>query len=239
MKRSLLGLWLMLFHYLWKLKNIFIEETDSATKALDFQAGTTSGAITVRSAGNIHHLISGTPATETRFNDRGLDQDFRIETDTEPDAFFVDAGNNEIALEANLGPQAEMYGEELTVTLSAGVWANVTGMTNGVVSANWMAQNSSNGSITVTKGGIYKFVGSDSIEDNVSNSEEYHLAVAVDGTPMTKCEQHRSISVQAALGAVPVTCMLDLSDGSVVTMIANSVGGDNLTLEHVNWMLFR
>ncbi len=144
----------------------------------------------------------------------------------------------DLTVQGESNPIGEMHGDDITVTLSAAVWANVTSMTSGLMSSS-MIQNTTDGSVTVTYPGIYKFVSSDSIADNVSASEEYHLSVAINGVDIEKCEQHRSISNQAKLGSMPVTCALPLIADDVVTMIANSVGGDDLTLEHINWMLFK
>ena len=150
----------------------------------------------------------------------------------------IDISGN-LIVEGDIGLEAEMYGEELTIALTAGVWANVVGMSNGVVSDSGMIQNSTDGSITVTIGHIYKLVGSASIENNDGPSEDYHLVPAIGGVDQHKCEEHRSITTQAALASVSISCLLDLSDGDVITMLTNSVGGDDITLEHINWMLFK
>lgn len=132
---------------------------------------------------------------------------------------------------------AEMYAHEITIALTAGVWANVVGMTNGLISASGMTQNDTNGSVTVSGSFVGEFVGSASLENNEGPSEEYHLSVAVDGVDMIKCEEHRSITTQASLAAISISCLINLSDGDVVTLLANSVGGDDITLEHVSFYL--
>ncbi|KKL89394.1 hypothetical protein LCGC14_1915180 [marine sediment metagenome] len=144
-----------------------------------------------------------------------------------------------LVVHGDIGLEAEMHAEELTIALAAGVWANVAGMSSGVVSDSGMIQNATDGSVTVVTGHIYKLVGSASLEDNDGPSEEYHLVPAINGADQNKCEEHRSITVQASLASVSISCLLDLSDGDVITMLANSVGGDDITLEHINWMLFK
>ncbi len=131
---------------------------------------------------------------------------------------------------------AEMFAHEVTISLSAGVWANVTGISNGLVSTSGMAQNDTDGSVTVSGTFVGELVGSASIEDNDGPSEDYHMSVAVNGADISKCEEHRSITVQASLAAISISCLLDLTDGDVVTLIANSSGND-ITLEHMNWYL--
>ncbi len=145
----------------------------------------------------------------------------------------------DLTVQGDSNPIAEMWGEELTFSVGAGAWTNVTGMTNGVASSS-MAQNSTDGSVTVTYGGIYKYIASFSVEDNDGPTEEFHILPAIDGTPQhPKCEQHRSLASQAFLASVSVSCALDLLAGEVVTTLINSAGGDDPTLEHINWMLFK
>lgn len=132
---------------------------------------------------------------------------------------------------------AEMFGAGVTVTLDAGVFANITGLTNGIVSSDSMTQNSTDGSITVTKAGVYEAIGSMSMSDPDSPSETYCFTYGVDGTEVMKCVQHRDISIQSAHGTAPVTCLLDLLAGEVVTMMSNTAGGDDLQSDRLNWYL--
>jgi hypothetical protein len=153
--------------------------------------------------------------------------------------FTWDDDNDELIVK-DFGREAEMHGEEIITVLTAGgAWANITGLTNGVSSPNGIIQNSTDGSITVLNAGRYKMIGSLSIADDDSNSEEFHFSVAVNGVDVAKTEQHRSISVLSLLGSVSISGMLELSDNDVVTVITNSIGGDDLTSEHINWMLFK
>lgn len=153
--------------------------------------------------------------------------------------FTWDNTNNELIV-SNRANEAEMFISEVTIALDAGgAWANITSMTIGLVSANGMIQNGTDGSITVPSAGRYKSVLGASIEDNDGPSEEYHMSMAVNGVEVSKCEQHRSISNQASLGAITVPCMFDLSANDVVTALANSIGGDDLTFEHLHWLLFK
>ncbi len=145
----------------------------------------------------------------------------------------------DLSVQGDFGPFAEMHGQEITISIDAGPWANVIGLSAELVSATGMFQNATDGSVTVSNGGFYKFIGSTSVEDNDGPSEEYHFVVGVGGVPTGKCEEHRSISVQASLASISMSCALDLSANDVVTFLVNSVGGDKPTFEHINWMIFK
>ena len=155
------------------------------------------------------------------------------------DNFFWDDTNDELIVK-DFGREAEMHGDDITTTLDgAGTFANIVGLENKLVSASGMIQNATDGSVTVSNAGRYKFIASLSISDETTPSEEFHFMVGVNGAFVDKCEQHRSISVQSSLGSVSVTCMLDLADDDIVTMMANSLNGDDLFSEHLNWMIFK
>ncbi|MCK5235713.1 MAG: hypothetical protein KAR06_01910, partial [Deltaproteobacteria bacterium] len=132
-------------------------------------------------------------------------------------------------------PYSEYSAENITVTINGGAFTNVGGLTNGV--SNNVTLTNSTGAVDILYDGVYEAIGSVSGSDPDSNSETYHFTYTVDGTPQTKCEIHRSISVQAAVGAVPFTCKLSLTAGQVVHAAISSDGGDDFDVEHLNWGL--
>jgi hypothetical protein len=141
------------------------------------------------------------------------------------------------------GPYAEMYfhshDSPLTIALAAdGSFANITGLTNGVFS-DGMTLNSTNGSVTVTYGGVYSFDSTFSLQDPDGNSEEYNGTVGVNGTEQNKCDWHRDISVLSQEGVATSSCLLNLSANDVVTALINSAGGDDAAFEALNWTLTR
>lgn len=145
----------------------------------------------------------------------------------------------DVFVQGSSGPYGEFYGEALsTLTLDAGVWANIPGVMNGVFSTG-MALNNATGCQTVTYSGIYEAIGSVSYEDPDSNSESYHIAYTVDGVVKEKCEEHTDISVQSAHEGIPFTCLLDLSASEEVCAAIVSIGGDDVNIEHINWYLKR
>ena len=151
--------------------------------------------------------------------------------------FFWDDTNDEFVVK-DFGREAEMYGDSITTTLASGPFANIIGLTNGLVSASGMIQNGTNGSVTVLNAGRYKFIGSQSTSDETAPTEEFHIAPAVNGAHVEKCEQHLDISIQSALSPVTTTCMMDLLADDIVTLQANSTG-DDLSSEHINWFLYK
>lgn len=142
-------------------------------------------------------------------------------------------------IQGSSGPYGEFYGEDLaTLTLDAGVWANIPGVMNGVFTVG-MALNNATGCQTVTYAGVYEAIGSVSFEDPDSVSESYHFAYTVDGAVQMKCGEHTDIRVQSLHEAVPITCLLPLSGGEEVCAAVVSVGGDDVGIEHINWYLKR
>jgi len=141
-----------------------------------------------------------------------------------------------------IGPASAMkfhdHDNPLTITLDAGgAFVNITGLTNGPATAG-MAQNSSDGSVTVTYGGFYLGTSGFSLQDPDGNSEEYNGDWSVNGAEQ-ECDWHRDITVLSIEGFVGPPCLLDLSPGDVVTFMVNSVGGDDAAFEALNWNLTR
>ncbi len=141
------------------------------------------------------------------------------------------------------GPYGEMYFHShtspLVITLaSGGAWANVTSLTNGVFS-DGMTLNSTDGSVTVTYGGVYSLNSSISLQDPDGNSEEYDGGIAVNGVSQDKCSWDRDVTNLSKEGVATAACLLDLTADDVVTMIINSVGGDDAAFETLNWYLKR
>ncbi len=135
---------------------------------------------------------------------------------------------------------AEMYfhnhSSPLVTTLSAAALANVIGLTNGVATSG-MTQNSTDGSITVAADGVFEFVGSMSIVDATSASEEYNGTVGIDGTNQEKCEWHTDITTQSKEEPASLSCLFSISAGEVVTFMVNSAGGDDAGWEAINWYI--
>ena len=142
-------------------------------------------------------------------------------------------------VQGSSGPYGEFIGENLTtLTLGAGVWANIPGVTDGLFTTG-MALNNGTGCQTVTYGGVYEATGSISYADPDSNSESYHFSYTIDGAEQEKCESHTDITVLSSHEAVPVTCLLNLSANEEVCAAVVSVGGDDIFIEHINWYLKR
>jgi len=66
---------------------------DSANDELTLQTADASGDLVDRLA-----IQAGTDAPSAVFNEGGADADFRIEGDTDPDLFFLDAGNDRVGI---------------------------------------------------------------------------------------------------------------------------------------------
>lgn len=153
----------------------------------------------------------------------------------------ADIVNGTIIAEDMTRRYAEMYFHDhsspLVTTLTGTALANVIGLTNGIVSSSGMTQNDTNGSVTVAAAGIFEFVGSMSLEDPDSGSEEYNGTVGIDGTKQEKCEWHTDITVQSSEEPASISCLLSLSGGEVVTFLVNSAGGDDAGWQALNWYL--
>jgi len=143
----------------------------------------------------------------------------------------------------SIAPYAEFefhdHDNPLTIALGAGgAFVNITGLVNGVFS-DGMVLNPTDGSVTVTYGGVYKYDSSFSIQDPDGNSEEYNGTAGIDGVGQEKCEWHRDITVLSSEGVATISCLLDVPPGGVVTSMVNSVGGDDAGFEALNWNLTR
>jgi hypothetical protein len=81
---------------------------------LDFYSGASSGALIIRGAGT-ERLRLG--ASEAVFNDPGNDYDFRVESDTNAYALFVDAGNSRVGINQS-APETQLHIGNTSTTAS-------------------------------------------------------------------------------------------------------------------------
>ncbi len=74
-----------------------VNESDGGNAAINLEANTTRGLIEVKSAGVTTVQISG-GSEETVFNENSIDQDFRVESNGDSGAFFVDGGADRVGV---------------------------------------------------------------------------------------------------------------------------------------------
>jgi len=94
-----------------------------------------SGDIHVRDATGVQHFIQ--PAGNTIFNDRGLNVDFRVESDNNANMFFVDGGQDRVGI-GTVTPATTFEVEGIT-TLDGQVLVDQNAITAGA--GNWNLQN--------------------------------------------------------------------------------------------------
>lgn len=107
----------------------------------------------------------------------------------------------------------------------------VSGLLNGMTH--------SNGTTTVTNSGVYK--ASASISSSGGNAKEYHYTIAVNNAEQGNCHIARKMGTGGDVGAISVSCLLNLSASDVVTLMVENVDDDvdvtinncNLTLEYI------
>ena len=145
-------------------ENLAYAEID--TRISDVADGTEDGELRlqVKRAGTTRTALSLGP-TETVFNDAGIDNDFRIESDGNTSMFFLDAGNNVIGIGTGSPTNPlTVRGTAGTGTSAAIRWRDESdqGATLGVLNSGNVALNAEQGDLLLYFGGSSKYnVGSD------------------------------------------------------------------------------
>lgn len=85
--------------------------------------------------------------------------------------------------------------------------------------------------------GVYKAVASVGAGNGGSN-HEYHIAIHIDDVHQDNCHMPRKIGAAGDVGALTVSCLLDLNDGEEVTVkVENITGSTDITVNDFNFTL--
>ena len=152
------------------------------SRALDVSDGSEKADLTIKAADGNNYVNFA--HTEVIFNEDGVDRDFRVEGDAQPNLFVVDAGNDQVSAGSNsdlscslgvlaAGERAMFVGQTLNQDTSVAIWKNV--YANGSNSAT-MIQFTNSGNTEV---GSIKSTGSATA---FNTSSDYRLKENVDYT---------------------------------------------------------
>jgi hypothetical protein len=119
--------WITLYQLDGEWTTIALENGTAAAPSLYFKdSGTDTGIyspgtdqVAIATAGVQRVNFNG--STEVVFNDGGADVDFRIEGDTEPNLFKVDAGTDTVIIDGLTHPSADGTADQALVTNGSGV----------------------------------------------------------------------------------------------------------------------
>jgi hypothetical protein len=107
---------------------------------------------------------------------------------------------------------------------------NVTGLTDDI--SNNMTIDGSNGTITVIDTGPYTCTFTMSHQSATPADFDHHIGI--DGADQDVCHSNRTIATGTQSGGVPISCMLELTAGEVVTGMVNSVNNETIMYESLN-----
>jgi hypothetical protein len=107
---------------------------------------------------------------------------------------------------------------------------NVTGLTNDIF--NNMTIDGSNGTITAIDTGPYTCTFTMSHQSATPADFDHHIGI--DGADQDVCHSNRTIATGTQSGGVPISCMLELTAGEVVTGMVNSVNNETIMYESLN-----
>lgn len=117
---------------------------------------------------------------------------------------------------------------------SGGAWVNVTGVSNGVNNdAAVFTLNGTSAEITVLQSLVYDIDAHISSQRNMGANETYRSTIAINGSPQIKCTAHRRMT-NNAVGYFEPGCFLDLTANDVLTVLVNSLGGNDINILHLN-----
>jgi hypothetical protein len=158
----------------------------------------------------------------------------------------IDVGTGDIKLDDDVhitgnltvdgfATQSPTVGEMYAATPSAitintqNVWEHVDGLTDGV-NNNITCDGSS---FTVVQNGTYLIMSSASSTASLTN-DIFEYSISVNDTIQDKCTQQRKFST-TDVGAVPVSCLLVLTEGDGVKYeTRNTVSSNNITFQKMN-----
>jgi hypothetical protein len=154
-----------------------------------------------------------------------------------------DSSDTLITIEGGMGPYGELWWHEIDgVGTGTDIEIATTTAFSNLASADMSTGLSSNttlsaanGSITVSKGGLYKINGSYSFTTSTGAAEVHHM-IGVNGSVQLNCNGHRSITLGGGtdIGNVGLTCLFDLDANDVVTTLVNSVANETVQYEAFN-----
>jgi hypothetical protein len=119
--------WITLYQLDGEWTTIALENGTAAAPSLYFKDSGTDTGIYSPGADQVGIATAGVQrvnfngATEVVFNDGGADVDFRIEGDTEPNLFKVDAGTDTVIIDGLTHPSADGTADQALVTNGSGV----------------------------------------------------------------------------------------------------------------------
>jgi hypothetical protein len=124
----------------------------------------------------------------------------------------------------------EIWGKDVgVVSLSAGIYTNVTNITYGLI--NGMTQNiTENSDLTIQVGGVYQVTSQWSFSGSATN--EYHLSLTINHIQQDKCHSERKIGTGGDVGSASFTCFIDVSVGDYIIPVIENVGASNSATIH-------
>ncbi len=192
------------------------------------------------------------------FNEDGLLNEFRVETNTHFEAFKV--SNEPESVEMNIDCFAYEnlsvtnnltgnihYGEmwfhndtnpNVTVIPSQDIWYTITAFDNLENGYTVNRFTYSNNNLTCKFDGLYKVDYSLTISGNVNN--KYHFAAGINGVQQFNTETHERMGTANDITSASGTGFLQLTERNLVSlMVMNEDGGNDVTVYSVNLNLIR
>jgi hypothetical protein len=134
------------------------------------------------------------------------------------------------------GVDAEMYQDDnaiATTINTVNVWEEVGNFVQGDI-VGWTFTNGGHLTANAGSGGEYDLTTSISAQI-ASTNKTFEFAVSINDIIQDKCTIERRFSTND-VGAIPMTCLLNISDGDVIKMeVRNLTDNADITFIHVNF----